>query len=312
MNGQVLTPALWHLGMLVCPECQGALLVASGDDAISCDACARSFDRVCGVPNLADANPVNDSHKHQQAEFFDAADDDWEIARPHGAPSFYAWLLGEKYRRSVAGIRGRLEGASALVVCAGSGMDAEFLARDGARVISSDISPGAVARSVARSSRHDVGLAPLVADVEHLPFPDRSVDWVYVHDGLHHLEDPYCGVDEMARVARRGISITEPADATVTRAATGVRLAEKIEEAGNPVERLDIAALRSRLEAAGFRVVHSSRYAMFYRHRPGAMSRALSVPGVEWMAKLGFLGANGLIGRVGNKLTIQAIREDTR
>lgn len=312
MNGPALTPALWHLEMLVCPQCRGALLVASGGDAISCTACGRSFDGVRGVPNLADAGAVHDSHKHQQAEFFDSADDEWEIARPRGAPSFYAWLLAEKYRRSVAGIRNKLEGASALVVCAGSGMDAEFLAHDGARVISSDISPGAVARSVMRSTRHDVGLAPLVADIEHLPFPDRSVDWVYVHDGLHHLEDPYRGVDEMARVARCGVSITEPTDATVTRAATRVRLAKKIEEAGNPVERLDIAALRSRLEAADFRVVHSSRYAMFYRHRPGAVSRALSVLGVEWMAKLGFLGANGLIGRAGNKLTIQAIREDTR
>ncbi|MCA1571279.1 MAG: class I SAM-dependent methyltransferase [Chloroflexi bacterium] len=42
-------------------------------------------------------------------------------------------------------------------------MDAEYLARRG----------GAV-----------------VADVEHLPYADRSLDMVYVHDGLHHLSDP--------------------------------------------------------------------------------------------------------------------------
>jgi ubiquinone/menaquinone biosynthesis C-methylase UbiE len=44
-----------------------------------------------------------------------------------------------------------------------------------------------------------------VADAERLPFPDRSIDVVYVHDGLHHLARPEAGLAEMTRVARLAV-----------------------------------------------------------------------------------------------------------
>lgn len=119
-------------------------------------------------------------------------------------------------------------------------MDAEFLARSGATVISSDISLGAAKRSAERAKRYGLRILPLVADVEHLPFLDRSVDLVYVHDGLHHLEKPLAGIAEMSRVASRAVSVTEPAQAAATRLAVRFGLALEREDAGNRVARVTL------------------------------------------------------------------------
>ena len=99
--------------------------------------------------------------------------------------------MTEKFRRSVKGVEDRLPGATLLTVCGGSGMDAEFLAQQGAVVIASDLSLGAAQRAVERGRRAGLPIEAVVADAEHLPFADRSVDIVYVHDGLHHLSDPW-------------------------------------------------------------------------------------------------------------------------
>lgn len=262
-----------------------------------------------GIPVMVPPNKQAGAaiHKLHQAEFYDNEDPEFEITRPHGTPAFYEWLLGEKYRRSVVSL-GDLTGKTVLTVCGGSGMDAEYLARAGARVIASDISLGAATRTRARARRFGFGVFPIVADVEHLPFADQSVDYVYVHDGLHHLEDPSIGLREMARVARLGVSVTEPCDAAVTGLAVRLQLAEAVEDAGNRVERLQADRVADIMRAAGLTSTHIDRYAMYYRHRPGPVMSLLSLPVVRPLASLAFVLVNRLIGRYGNKLTVQGVR----
>ena len=187
-------------------------------------------------------------------------------------------------------------------------MDAEFLARAGADVIASDIAPEAAKRARARARRFGVALTPLVADAERLPFADRSVDVVYVHDGLHHLERPLDALREMARVARRAVSINEHARTAVTRAAVRVGLAPDRGDAGNRVERLDVDDVARTLVEHGFRVVEAARYGMVYRHKPGPSSRLLSRPPLLALTTRAFGAINGVAGRAGNKLTVQAVR----
>ena len=127
----------------------------------------------------------------------------------------------------------------------------------------------AARRARKRADRHGVEFVTIVADAEQLPFQDRAVDIVYVHDGLHHLEDPYIGLAEMCRVARIGVSVSEPARSLATRAAVRLGIADDVEDAGNVVARLDPNTVKSFLEERGFRVARCERYAMFYRHRPG-------------------------------------------
>lgn len=284
---------------LACPACRAEL-----DAGLVCAACGRAYVRDGSIPLLvANDNP----HAAAQAAWFsDAVDPEWEITRPHGAPRFHRWLLEEKFRRSVAGLE--LHGSTALVVCAGSGMDAELLARAGARVVAADISPGGAARIAERASRFGVVIEPMVADVERLPFANASFDVVYVHDGLHHLEDPMRGLDEMTRVARRAVSVTEPAAATATRLAARLGLAAEREDAGNAVARLALKDVSSRLREHGFEPVHATRYGMLYRHEPGWPSRLLSLRLTFPLARGAIRSLNTVAGRLGNKLVVVGVR----
>ncbi len=311
--------------LLRCPACRGAL--ARSRHRLDCTGCDRQFPIADGVPvllldeSLADHDELDHGHRHgahrhdgtggnasRQAAWFDrevlAA---YEVRRPHGTPAFHAWLLGEKLRRALEGIETTMPGGTALTVCGGSGMDAEYLARAGATVISSDISLGAARRAAERAQRSMLPILPVVAAVEQLPFAGRAVDLVMVHDGLHHLDHPMAGVREMARVARGAVSITEPAKAAITGAAVRLGLAQEIEEAGNHIARLRPTDLIATLESEGFQVALAERYAMYYRHHPGWPSRLLSIPG-PLPAATAWRTTNRLVGRLGNKLTVTALR----
>lgn len=295
---------------LRCPTCHHARM-RTNDRAYSCEECGGAYSRVNG---LIDLRPLRDEAPETsvQVAFYDEdVDRRWEIERPRTAPRFHRWLIEEKYRRGVAAIRPVMEDGSVLVVCGGSGMDAELIAPTAAFVVTSDISFEASVRAVERSRRHDVSFATVVADAYDLPFADRTFDVVYAHDGLHHLDRPFDGLREMARVARRGVSITEPADAAVTKVAVRVGLAQEIEDAGNRVARLRASSVMAVLAEQGFRTVTVARYAMFYRHEPGWVSHLLSAPGLFAAARGAVALVNGIAGRLGNKLTVQAIREES-
>jgi ubiquinone/menaquinone biosynthesis C-methylase UbiE/uncharacterized protein YbaR (Trm112 family) len=304
--------------LLVCPRCRTTLAEAPGGTALVCPVCTVAYPLQDGIPIMlppdagrdpADA-PTHDGHKARQVAYFDAPpEDDFGVTRPRGAPALYESLLRDKFRRSILGLEDVVRGSTVLVVCGGSGLDAELLDEAGARVIVSDISLGVLLQAQERSRRFGLGFELVVADVEALPFADNSVDVVYVHDGLHHLEHPGAGLAEMGRVARRALSVSEPARSFATSIAVRLGVAERQEEAGNPVARLDLDELEQTVRGYGFRPLNPHRYAMFYRHWPGPVMRALSYRAVAPVAR-GLYGlANRAVGRFGNKLTIQAIRE---
>lgn len=311
--------------LVVCPVCRQAL--AEHPDVFKCSSCGQTYPIVDGIPlfvrDLAmtthdeidhnhgepSGGTATDAHKASQADHFDrAVAEEFEVTRPHGTPRLYRFLVGEKFRRATRPIGVQLAGATALTVCGGSGMDAEFLARAGARVIASDISLGAAKRTRERARRNGLAIVPIVADVEHLPFADHSIDLVFVHDGLHHLERPKIGLAEMARVAGRWVSVTEPARAMGTSVAVRAGLALEREEAGNIVARMTREEVLDLLQIAGFRPLVAQRYAMYYRHEPGSVFRALSQRWAFPVVRAGWRMANALIGRAGNKLVVVAMR----
>jgi uncharacterized protein YbaR (Trm112 family)/SAM-dependent methyltransferase len=302
-------------GLLVCPICKGSLQREA--DQLTCTACGHRYPVRHGIPILlADAAASEhdelehgaDRGKRQQAAFFDTRDEEFEVRRPHQTPALYKWILDEKFRRGTEAIRDSIAGSTALVVCGGSGMDAEYLASVDARVVSSDISVGAALRARKRARRYNLPIEVLVTDIEQLPFGDRTFEIVYVHDGLHHLENPLAGLLEMARVSDKIVSVNEPSRALLTRLAVRVGLALDREESGNVVARLDLDELRSHLEAQGFEIANGRRYAMYYKHRPGPAMAALSRRPVLGLAKLLLRTADAALGKVGNKLTVQAVR----
>jgi ubiquinone/menaquinone biosynthesis C-methylase UbiE/uncharacterized protein YbaR (Trm112 family) len=305
------------LRVLACPTCPGTLTSDSTRAALVCTRCGVRYPMHLEIPILLpeallrpSLDDAHATHKQHQVAFFDQDSvDDFGITRPRGAPELYGWLLQEKFRRSIIGLEHLLSGSTVLTICGGSGIDAEFLVQKGAHVILSDIAVGVVLQARARSRRFGLDLDLVVADAEALPFADASVDVVYVHDGLHHLERPALGLAEMTRVARRAVAISEPARAFATSAAVRLGLADKREEAGNPVRRLTLDEITSELMARGFRPIRPHRYAMYYRHWPGRGVRLLSNPVLLPLAKGAFGAVNRVIGPYGNKLTVQAVRE---
>ena len=134
-----------------------------------------------------------------------------------GLRAFHQWLLREKFRRSVAAVDVELKEYRSCRFVVGLALTQSFLLTRAPMFSVQTSSAGAVTRAAARSSRFAIDFEVAVADAEALPFKNDSFDFVYVHDGLHHLERPLSGVAEMARVARRGVCITEPAQAAITR-----------------------------------------------------------------------------------------------
>ena len=264
-----------------------------------------------GHDDLGHGTSRVDVHKATQASHFDQAlAEQFEIRRPHGTPRYSRFLLLEKFRRATAPIKPHLVGSSALTVCGGSGMDAEFLARAGASVVSSDLSLGAARRTRERAQRYGLNITPIVADAEHLPFADTAFDLVYVHDGLHHLEQPTVALREMARVARRWVSVSEPTRAWLTSVSVRGGLALEREESGNLVIRLRPAEVVQILKAASFESLVAQRYAMYYRHEPGWVPRLLSRVFIFTFARWGWRIGNLLVGWAGNKMIVLAVRED--
>ena len=301
--------------LLVCPACYADLSWA--DAGAQCAGCRRSYPIIDGIPVLIDdtGNGQIDhdeiDHKATQASHFDRPrSEEFETVRPRGTPRWHRFLLAEKLRLAMAPFRTSLPNSTVLCVCGGSGLDAEFMARAGATVISADISLGAARRAAARAQRFHLPILSIVADVDRLPFRDATVDTVTVHDGLHHLATPEIGLDEMCRVARTFVSITEPARATATNVAVRAGLALDREPAGNRVIRFGIADLAGPLARNGFDVASARRYAMFYRHEPGAPSALLSLPVAYPIAKAAWRAANLLLGRFGNKLVVAAERRN--
>lgn len=309
---------------VACPNCRSALTLGTGN--LRCDGCAVVYLIVDGIPILLpDPSRANHDelehdhhgggheagHKGSQAEFFDhqvAAE--FEITRPHDTPRLYQFLMGEKFRRATAPIGQSLAGMTVLTVCGGSGMDAEFLARAGAQVTATDLSLEACRRSSERARRYDLDIRAIVADVERLPFQDGSFDLVLVHDGLHHLEQPEVGLAEMARVARRWVSVTEPAKALATSLLVRLGLALEHEEAGNRVERLAPAEVIEKLRSDGFTPLLAERYAMYYRHQPGSVFRVLSGRLSFPLVRSTWRFGNAVLGRAGNKLVVVAERQE--
>ena len=308
------------LQLMACPTCHGALdgiETATSRASVWCASCHATYQVRDGVPILLppgfDECSVHDefdhdhAHKRQQAGHYDRAlAEEFEVTRPHGTPSAYAALLREKFARSIDGLPD-LQGATVLAACCGSGMDAEMLARRGARVIALDVSEGCIRRARARAERYGLDYLAVVGDVERLPLRDRSVDIAYVHDGLHHLEYPSRGLIDLARVARTAVSVTEPADAFGTAVAVRLGLALAREEAGNRVARLRADETVALFARAGFDA-RAQRYLMYYSHAPGAAMRLLSQPMVHPIYRAARKASDAAAGRWGNKLQVTALR----
>jgi SAM-dependent methyltransferase len=261
-----------------------------------------------------DANDWMTTHitdKAEQADYYDhnVEDPEFEINRPHGESRLYRYLMDFKFSRVERLLSRPLRGSSVLVICCGSGMDAEYVVRAGASVVAMDISSGCLDRARIRADRYGVEYGLVKGDAENLPFENDAFDYGFVHDGLHHLTEPDRAIAELARVSRRGIMVTEPADAAITKLLIRLGIMQPFEEAGNFVVRFRSDRLESLCRSLGFDRIASSRYLVKYGHPPAPWWRRFD-GGLPFLtARAGFwVTGVALFGRWGNKLAFVAER----
>ena len=131
--------------------------------------------------------------KQKEIAFFDAhaAADAYDVFTPEAS----ARLVDAFVRLS-----GLAPGARVADLGCGSGAFTHLLARRGYACVGLDISPKLV--ELGRRKYPDVEF--LEGDVEHLPFPDASLDGILLSGIVHHLPDPSRCAAEVFRVLRPG------------------------------------------------------------------------------------------------------------
>jgi len=241
--------------------------------------------------------------------YAEECDEEFEIERPGNCGLLYSFLIRYKVRSGIALLAEDLAGRSILEVCCGSGMVGEMLAQEGGCVTGIDCSLAAIRRARERARRKRFRASFFVADAQALPFCGASFDIVVVHDGLHHLGDPFAALAEMGRVAKRGLVILEPAKAALTQLAVRMGLAANVEEAGNYVHRLSPREVAFFLQERGFSYVEWRRTLMYYPHVPFRWFRYFDRRSLFVLFRLVFWAANLLLGRWGNKLALVALRQ---
>ena len=109
-----------------------------------------------------------------------------------------------------------LRNKTALVVGCGSGTDAIYLAKLGARVHAFDLSPDMISLAEFQAAREAVDVEFRIMSAEQLSYSDNTFDVILVRDILHH-----CEVDgvlaELIRVFERRPASSSLTSSTRTR-----------------------------------------------------------------------------------------------
>lgn len=117
-------------------------------------------------------------------------------------------------------------------------------------------------------------------DAENIAMEDNSVDFVCIHNGLHHCRCPQAAVLEMLRVARKGILIFEPYDNLVTRIGMRFGVGQKYETA---------AVFYSNFSHGGFRNGPVANYV--YRFTRWELEKTVATAYPEGPVQLEFMHA---------------------
>jgi ubiquinone/menaquinone biosynthesis C-methylase UbiE len=131
--------------------------------------------------------------KQKEIAFFDAhaAADAYDVFTPEAS---------DRLLDTFVTLSGLTPGARVADLGCGSGAFSHLLARKGYACVGLDISPKLV--ELGRRKYPDVEL--IEGDVEHLPFPDASLDGILLSAIVHHLPDPSRCAAEVFRVLRPG------------------------------------------------------------------------------------------------------------
>lgn len=144
--------------------------------------------------------------EHPFTYFVEGEEGSWEYFRNIDR-KFLKWVpyaqTGYPFLTSYIDMYG-LRGKAVLDIACGTGLLTEQFVRMGADVTAIDIAPKAVELTKRRLALEHLDAKVLVADAQHLPFPDESFDLVCAWGCLMHMPDTEKAIHEIWRVLRPG------------------------------------------------------------------------------------------------------------
>ena len=202
-------------GLLRCPRCFAAKLVATPDGSLCCGACSAAFagDAETGTYSLiaeTSQGAIKDDIRKWWGDLYQqryAGHEDGLGAITLGSQLDELEDLFRR-RRHLAAVEmplDGLEGMKVLEIGSGAGAHAALFARHGASMVAVDITPervAATARKLILVPRS--GGRAYHADAENLPFQDAAFDIVYSNGVLHHSENTERCIAEVHRVLKPG------------------------------------------------------------------------------------------------------------
>jgi SAM-dependent methyltransferase len=144
-----------------------------------------------------------------RAGFIEATTYDWAVEHERVAAVLGRLIWGTDtaaFYDDIARLAELPAGSSVLDLPCGGGVAFRGLRREQElHYVAADVSPVMLRRARAEADRRGLGWIEFAeADVEALPFEDRSFDLVVTYTGLHCFPDPSAAIAEMSRVLRPG------------------------------------------------------------------------------------------------------------
>jgi SAM-dependent methyltransferase len=221
---------------------------------------------------------VPDLRERWRTGFIEATAYDWAVEHEHIAGLFGRLIWGtdaSAFYRDIERLSDLPQGSSVLDIPCGGGVAFRGLRPEQElQYVAADVSPVMLRRARAEADRRGIHWIEFVeADVEALPFEDRTFDLVMTYTGLHCFPDPPAAINEMARMLRPGGELrgTSVIKRTGLRHDAFVRL---MRVAGVFGPGLTLAELETSLADAGLVKVSTSRngaLAYFSARRRGAI-----------------------------------------
>jgi len=163
---------------------------------------------------------------------------------------------------------GGLDGQRVLDVGAGLGESSVYFALKGAKVTTSDLSPGMVERALELGRAHGVELEGVVSAGESLGVEPGAFDIVYVANTIHHVTDRDALYKQIRSAMRPGGLFVSwdpiaynPAINIYRRMATDVRTPDE-----RPLTFADVKHVSEHFESAGHREFWISTLALFAKY----------------------------------------------
>src|SRR5437763_15651826 len=144
-----------------------------------------------------------------RTSFIEATTYDWAVEHEHVAGVLGRLIWGtdtSAFYRDITRLSELPAGIKVLDIPCGGGVAFRGLRPEQElEYVAADLSPVMLRRARAEADRRGIDWIELVdADVEALPFEERSFDLVVTYTGLHCFPDPPAAIREMARVLRSG------------------------------------------------------------------------------------------------------------